>query len=225
MPTQTHDRATAARNRAGLPTTWRLVISAAVGVAVGLAAGVPAKWDTALLCGWIAGAGSFNLWLWLTIRHMNPDATARHAVSEDPGRAITDIAVLIAAVASLLGVGIVIASTSSAHGLSKALQVAVSVVSVAVAWMLVHLSYTTRYARLYYTGAARGVDFHDEDKDPQYSDFAYLAFTIGMTFQVSDPEVTNKTMRLTILRHSMLAYLFGAVIVATVVNLLAGLSK
>ncbi|MDQ1727651.1 MAG: hypothetical protein QOK14_1696, partial [Frankiaceae bacterium] len=76
MPTQTHDRATAARNRAGLPTTWRLVISAAVGVAVGLAAGVPAKWDTALLCGWIAGAGSFNLWLWLTIRHMNPDATA-----------------------------------------------------------------------------------------------------------------------------------------------------
>ena len=208
-----------------MTSTGRLAVCAVIGVAAGLAAGIPADWDTAILCGWIAGAGTYSLWLWLVIRGMDPQTTARHAVREDPARALTDVVVLVAAVASLLGVGLVIASTSSAHGLTKALQVAVSVISVAVAWTLVHLSYTTRYARLYYTDATRGIEFHDDDEDPQYMDFAYLAFTIGMTFQVSDPEITNKTIRKTILHHSMLAYVFGAVIVASVVNLLAGLSK
>jgi uncharacterized membrane protein len=212
------------KSRPATSSTTRLLVGAVVGAVVGVAAGFPAKWDTAILCGWIAGAGTHNAWLWLTIRRMDPATTAGHAVREDPGKGVTDVAVLVAAVASLLGVGIVIASTSSAHGLSKALQVAVSVLSVAMAWVLVHLSYTTRYARLFYTDGAGGVDFQ-EKADPQYTDFAYLAFTVGMTFQVSDSEITNKTMRRTVLHHALLAYLFGAVIVATVVNLLAGLSK
>ncbi len=222
MPTHTQS---AGGPVAGLSSLVRLALCAGIGVGVGIAAGAPAKWDTAILCGWIAGAGIHNLWLWLTVRGMDPAETARHAVREDPGKGITDVVVLVAAVASLLGVGIVIASTSSAQGLSKALQVAVSVVSVATAWTLVHLSYTLRYARLYYTADSGGVDFHEDDAKPQYMDFAYLAFTIGMTFQVSDTEITAKTMRKTVLHHAILAYLFGAVIVATVVNLLAGLSR
>jgi len=205
-------------------STTRLLAGLVVGVVVGVVAGFPAKWDTAILCGWIAGAGTHNTWLWLIIRNMDPAETAGHAVREDAARGMTDVVVVAAAIASLLGVGIVIASTSSAQGLSKALQVAVSVVSVATAWLLVHLSYTTRYARLYYKDDAGGVDFQEKD-DPQYADFAYLAFTVGMTFQVSDTNITNKRIRRTVLHHALLAYIFGAVIVATVVNLLAGLSK
>jgi uncharacterized membrane protein len=81
-----------------------------------------------------------------------------------------------------------------------------------------------RYARLYYTGPDGGIDFN-EDGRPQYSDFAYLAFTIGMTFQASDTDLTTKEIRATALPHALLAYLFGAIIIATTINLLAGLAK
>ncbi len=83
--------------------------------------------------------------------------------------------------------------------------------------------YATRYARLYYTGEDGGIDFN-EDEPPTYVDFAYLAFTIGMTFQVSDRPET-RAIRATALRHALLSYLFGAIIVATTINLIAGLAK
>ena len=68
------------------------------------------------------------------------------------------------------------------------------------------------------------MDFNDEHLR-QYSDFAYLAFAIGMTFQVSDTNLTNSVMRATALRHALLSYLFGVGIIATMINLVAGLSK
>ena len=69
-----------------------------------------------------------------------------------------------------------------------------------------------------------GVDFN-EDRRPRYSDFAYLAFTIGMTFQVSDTDLTSKAMRTTALRHALLSYVFGTAIIATTINLIAGLTQ
>jgi uncharacterized membrane protein len=224
VPTRNLPTTTAQRQVGGPGSTPRLLVSAAAGIVVGLAVGVPAKWQLGLLAGWIAGAMTQNAWLWLTIRSMDPQQTAAHAVREDPGRAITDVAVLIAAVASLGAVALVISSTNQTHGLAKAIQVAATVLSVVSAWLLVHLSYTTRYARLYYTGEDGGIDFNDKTP-PRYVEFAYVAFTVGMTFQVSDTNVQHKDIRTTILHHALLSYLFGAVIVATMINLLAGLSK
>jgi uncharacterized membrane protein len=89
---------------------------------------------------------------------------------------------------------------------------------------VVHTIFTLRYARLYYTGRDEGVDFNQDDP-PSYADFAYLAFTVGMTFQVSDTQITHHAMRAAILRHALLSYLFGTVIVATTINLVAGLGK
>ncbi|MDQ1724670.1 MAG: hypothetical protein QOG52_1698 [Frankiaceae bacterium] len=208
----------------GTSSTTRLAVSAVVGLVAGVAVGLPAKWPLGILAGWIAGGLTYELWLWLTIRGMDAGQTASHAVREDPGRAMTDVAVLLSAVASLLAVGLVVAGSSSTHGLDKAVHVAASVVGVVVGWALVHLSYTTRYARLYYTGVDGGIDFQEEDP-PQYMDFAYVAFTIGMTFQVSDTDLQTKEIRSTALHHALLAYLFGAVIVASTINVLAGLAK
>jgi uncharacterized membrane protein len=224
VPTRNLPTTSAQLQAGGAGSTTRLLVSAAVGIAVGLAVGVPAKWQIGLLVGWIAGATTQNIWVWLTIRRMDAQQTAAHAVREDPGRAITDVAVLVAAVASLGAVAIVISSTSQTHGMSKAIHVATSVLSVVSAWLLVHLSYTTRYARLYYTGEDGGIDFNDKTP-PRYIEFAYVAFTVGMTFQVSDTDVQHKDIRTTILHHALLSYLFGAVIVASMINLLAGLSK
>jgi uncharacterized membrane protein len=88
----------------------------------------------------------------------------------------------------------------------------------------VHTTFTTRYARLYYTSGTKAVDFN-EDESPCYRDFGYLAFTIGMTFQVSDTPLQTKEIRATALRHALLSYLFGVVVIATTINLVAGLGK
>ncbi|MDT5017597.1 MAG: hypothetical protein QOD39_3757, partial [Mycobacterium sp.] len=78
-----------------------------------------------------------------------------------------------------------------------------------------------RYAMLFYSGPEGGVNFN-QPSSPRYTDFAYLAFTIGMTFQVSDTDLRTPAFRATALRHALLSYLFGAVIVATTINLVAG---
>ena len=89
--------------------------------------------------------------------------------------------------------------------------------------MVVHTVFALRYAHEYYTAPIGGVDFGDDLGKPDYIDFAYLAFTIGMTFQVSDTAVTSRTTRRTVLRHALLAYLFGAIIVAVLVNVIGSL--
>ena len=84
--------------------------------------------------------------------------------------------------------------------------------------------FTLKYARLYYSGTPGGIDFNDSGA-PDYADFAYLAFTIGMTFQVSDTNISSKQIRRTALRHAWLSFPLGAVIIATAINLVSGLAK
>ena len=138
------------------------------------------------------------------------------------GRAATDLIVLIASVASLGAVGLVLVKASAARGAQQSLIAGFGVGSVALSWFTVHMLFTLRYARLYYTGEDGGVDFN-QDAPPRYLDFAYVAFTIGMTFQVSDTDLESPAIRHSALRHGLLSYLFGAVILATTINLIAGL--
>lgn len=154
---------------------------------------------------------------------MDAQATASHAVRTDPGRTAIDVIVILAAVASLGAVGLLLLGGSSGST-SVDVQAALTFGSAMLAWATVHTTFTARYARLYYKGPDGGVDFNEKDP-PQYADFAYLAFTIGMTFQVSDTDLTTKEIRATALQHALLSYLFGAVILAAIINLLAGLAK
>jgi uncharacterized membrane protein len=95
---------------------------------------------------------------------------------------------------------------------------------VVLSWTVVHTVFALRYASLYYHGTDGGLDFN-QDTPPRFSDFAYVAFTIGMTFQVSDTELTTPEVRGTALRHALLSYLFGSVILAATINLIAGLAR
>jgi len=70
-----------------------------------------------------------------------------------------------------------------------------------------------------------GIDFKNDGEPPDYQDFAYVGFTVGMTFQVSDTDVKAQTIRRTVLRHAPLSYLFGAVILAVIINVIAGLLR
>lgn len=205
----------------GVAAVVRAVVSFVAGAVVGVVVSIPMDWQYGLLVGWMAAAAVFVTWMLITIWPMDAPSTARHAVREDPGRALTDIMVLLAAVASLAAVALLL----TAHDASgKDVHAALSVGSVALAWAAVHIMFTTRYARLYYGGPDGGIDFNEPDP-PKYTDFAYLAFTIGMTFQVSDTSLKTKELRSTALRHSLLSYLFGTVIIASMINLVAGLAR
>ena len=103
----------------------------------------------------------------------------------------------------------------------RGMLTALAIGSVALAWLAVHTVWLLRYARLYFTPPDGGIDFHGEA--PAYADFAYLALTVGMCFQVSDTDLTGKRMRRTALHHALLSYLYGTVIVAVTVNSVAGL--
>ena len=210
--------------RRGVSAVIRLLVAVASGVVVGAAVCVLRTWPDGVLLGWITTGTVFVSWMWIIIWPMNAETTAAFARREDPGRAATETTVLVAAVASLGAVAAFLTSGSSGQE-SADLQAALTVLSVALAWVTVHTVFTTRYARLYYADAHReAVDFN-EDAAPQYSDFAYLAFTIGMTFQVSDTDLKTKMIRRTALRHALLSFMFGAIIIATTINLVAGLAK
>jgi uncharacterized membrane protein len=128
-----------------------------------------------------------------------------------------------AGLASLLAIGILLATDQSVRGFDRDVHIGLGIISVLLSWTVIHTVFTSRYARLYYTGEDGGVEFH-ETEPPRYTDFAYLSFTVGMTFQVADTDLTSKAMRATVLRHALLSYLFGTVIIAATINLLAGLA-
>lgn len=201
----------------------RLAIGAAVGVPVGLLAALVAPWQAAVLAGWVGAVATFLAQVW-PLWQVDPATTATHATAEDDSRVTADLVLLASAVVSLVAVGLLVVETTSEHGVSKAIFTAAGVVSVVLSWALVHTLFTLRYAHLYYNRPVGGIDFHG-DEPPNYRDFAYLAFTVGMTYQVSDTEVNSRVIRATVLRHALLSFLFGTSIIALTINIVAGLRK
>ena len=120
-----------------------------------------------------------------------------------------------------MAVAFTLVEAGNAQEPERGLLTALAIGSVTLAWGSVHTVYVLRYARLYYTPPEGGIDFQGEA--PDYLDFAYLGLTIGMTFQVSDTDLTAKRVRRTALHHALLSYVFGAVILAITVNSVAGL--
>lgn len=201
----------------------RFVVMVGVGVVAAVITALAWSWAYAPLIGWAAAAATFSAWVWLVLGRLDPDQTKRHSTTEDPSRALIDGLTLLANVASLAAVVVVLVQAASANGAAKAILAAMAVLSVGLSWLLVQTLYTLRYASLFYTDPVGGIDFNQDDP-PAYADFAYLAFTLGMTYQVSDTNLSGRIMRATVLRHSLLSYVFGSVILASTINLVVGLS-
>jgi uncharacterized membrane protein len=202
----------------------RLAASGTAGAVGAIVVAVVGPWWLIALAAWTLAALVYVVWMWLTIWPLGPRETAERARREDLGRATTDVVLLSASFVSLLAIGLVLVRAGQTTGLDKGLLVGTCVLSIVLAWTVVHTVFTLRYADLYYDGDPGSVDFNEDDP-PCYSDFAYLAWTIGMTFQVSDTDLKTRTIRRTALRHAILSYVFGALIIATTVNLIAGLGK
>lgn len=204
-----------------VPARVRVAVAGAAGILVYGVMAFLAPWQAAALLGWDAMAASFLAWVWWTIRGSDSATTARLAKTEDPSRALADLVLVSASVASLPGVGLALVKASGEVGAARAVITAVAVLTVALSWFSVHTVFALRYADLYHA-ADGGIDFHD-DRAPDYGDFAYVAFTIGMTYQVSDTDLVSRPIRMTALRHALLSYLFGIAVIAATVNVIASL--
>jgi uncharacterized membrane protein len=209
--------------RKGPSVGVRIAVSLGSGVLSGLVVAIVGPWWLIPLSGWDVAAMIFVSWMWRSLWSLDAADTAKQARRENPRRAAADALLLGASVASLLAVGLVLVRSGHTTGLNKALLVGLSVVSIVLAWSVVHTVYSLRYAKLYYEATSGGVDFNTQDA-PCYIDFAYLALTIGMTFQVSDTNLKSTSIRRTALRHALLSYAFGTLIIATTINLIAGLT-
>jgi uncharacterized membrane protein len=201
----------------------RLLVMLAAGILSAVAAGFTAGWQYAPTIGWAVACIVYIAWVWGSIARLDDKATEEVAKREDSTSKVSELLTLLASVFSLVAVVVLILAAKNAHGITAVLVPILALFSVALSWGLVHTLFTLRYARLYFSGTPGGIDFNEKET-PRFVDFAYLAFTIGMTYQVSDTDLQQFAIRSLALRQGLLSYLFGAVILAATINLVAGLA-
>ncbi|HEY2602971.1 MAG TPA: DUF1345 domain-containing protein [Thermoleophilaceae bacterium] len=200
----------------------RVVIGVGGGlIAAAIAAIDGSSWSVAALFASDVAAAVFVIWVWLTIADADATTTGEIARAEDSSRAAAEAILIGAGAASLVAVAFTLGQAGHSHAPGRGLLTALALASVALAWTSVHTVFALRYARLYYSPPDGGIDFHGEA--PDYRDFAYLALTIGMTFQVSDTDLVGKPVRRVALHHALLSYVFGTGIVAITVSSVAAL--
>jgi len=199
--------------------------TAVAGVAL-LVSALLAPWQVAVLLGWDAGALVFVAWTWWDTWRLSSDETRQLARREDDFEGAAHVILVMASLVSLVGAGFDLFKASDETGVAQTFFTAVAVVTVVISWLAVQIVFTVRYARLYFDergGLGGGINFHQDDPAPDYRDFAYVSFTLGMTYQVSDTDVSSRKIRRTVLRHALISYVFGVSVVAVLVNVVAGL--
>jgi uncharacterized membrane protein len=205
-------------SRAGV----RVLVALAAGLGALVLALLTVPWQVAITIAWIVSASVFLVWIWINIRGSDGRRTAELATVEDPSRIVADLLLVAASGASLVAVALALVEASTERGAPKVLITAVAGVCLVVSWTTVNTVFTLRYASLYYGDVPGGIAF-DGEPSPTYADFAYLAFTIGMTYQVSDTPLSTRTIRKTALRHALLSFVFVTSLVAMTINIVAQL--
>ncbi|GAC1365469.1 MAG: DUF1345 domain-containing protein [Actinomycetota bacterium] len=204
----------------------RAIIAILVGAGAAAVVATRAPWQVVPLAGWICAATLWIAWVTGSIKGLDSADCARLATREDSSRAAADLLLLGASTSSLAAVLLSLLKASSLHGGAKILLTSICLASVVVSWAVVHFVFMLRYARLYFgPEGGRGINFHDGRRERTYADFAYLAFTVGMTYQVSDTEINSRAIRSSVLRHALLSFVFGTTIIALTINVVAGLAK
>ncbi|MFF1696393.1 DUF1345 domain-containing protein [Streptomyces sp. NPDC058257] len=191
-----------------------VVFGAVAGTVVGVLSDIP--------MGVLAGIAMTELLFlvagWRVLWPMNAEATRDNARREDFRPVAEELVVVAAALSGLVAIVLLLLLGDSGSGHAAA---AVALGGVFMSWAALHLMYAARYAYMYYT-AGGGIDFNSDDP-PAYRDFLYFSYNLGMTYQVSDTDVSSATIRSVVLRHSVLSYVFSTSILATTINLVTGI--
>ena len=205
----------------------RLAYGALAGLATtGIAAALGARGMVLGLIGWSGGVAAYLLLaLWLAQRF--DAAQVRHrARSMDPPGALLLASMLAAIVISVVAIAMLLGQVKQLGAAARAAHIALAMVSLAGSWLMIHMLYAFHYAHSYYRDddapTEGGLDFPGK-AEPDYADFMYHAFVIGMTSQVSDVQVTSREMRRLTLVHGLLSFGFNMLVLALSINVVAGL--
>jgi uncharacterized membrane protein len=215
---------------------WNLHDRRRAGICASLGAGVAVlvnqllgwKGETSFLSGWILGLGSYLVLLGIVIVSADGPMTQQRVSKDEPNR----IALMVLTVfASIFGTGIVgvLLTAVGKHSLGHSrLLLVMSVVAVLLAWFYLHTAFGQHYARLYYEAKdihgrpfkeGRRSGFHFPGTEtPTYLDFFYVAFTLALTYSMSDVNVESELMRRTVLLHSLVSFFFYSTVLAGVLN-------
>ncbi|WP_128544001.1 DUF1345 domain-containing protein [Larkinella soli] len=206
----------------------RLMAASGTALLTGVLTQSQDRLTTRIILIWLVFGLTLLLLSWVTILLAHPRKVAQFYRLQDASRTALFVLVVVAALASLFAV---IGMLETTQGMDRAevdRHIYLSVCSVLTSWALVHTIFTLRYAHLWNEKAPNlpggGLNFPNDD-NPDFLDFAYFSFVIGMTSQVSDVGISSKTIRRHALFHGLISFLFNAVIVGLTINLLSGLLK
>jgi uncharacterized membrane protein len=201
---------------------WRLLLCIAIGIAVywlvPAASGIPAR----LVLGWDVGAAVYLVFAFTTIAHFDLKRARDRAADQDEGEILIPMLSAAAAMASLGAIVAVLGAIRDSASGVQAMFFALAAVTIVLSWTMVHVIFALHYAHEFYggedVGRGGGLKFPNEPY-PDYWDFVYFSFVIGMTFQVSDVQVTKKRMRRLVVVHGIVSFFFSVGILALTVNI------
>ncbi len=205
-------------------STRRALVCLLIGAVAAAIAAVVAP-SLAPLVGWCTAGGLALVWVWRICWRQDAEGTERIA-EEESSSPVTDNAIVAACLASIVAVMLALVESRSQSGGPLAVALVIlGVLGTMVAWALVNTVYALKYARMYYLDNEVGGFDTKQDERPAYSDFAYFAFTIGMSYAAPEIEPVNRDVRRKALLHAMLSYFFGTVIIAVAINLVTNLAQ
>jgi len=201
-------------------------MAAALGVTAWLAVRERMPNVASALVGWDVGSLVLLTLQWTIVFSGDARVTRARAGAEDPGRTLVYVIVVITSAASLLAATMLVHEARALPPDLARLVAGLCLATVALAWTATHTAFTFRYARLYYREDSEGVGGLElpGKQPPTYFDFAYVAFTIGMCFQVSDVCITSRQIRRAALLHAVIGFAYNSVILAFVLQLVFGLA-
>ena len=200
------------------------------GALAGLAAGVvplPLDGITRGLIGWCVGIGVYLALAWWLAETFDAAHTRARSQALDPPNVLILVILLTAVGVSVAVIAMLLRQVKQMDGVERAAHIALGMVALAASWLVIHTNYAFHYAHRYYQEerdnqvAGAGLDFPGK-LDPDYFDFLYFSFVVGMTSQVSDVQVTSREMRRITLVHSVLAFAFNMLVLALSINVVAG---
>jgi uncharacterized membrane protein len=179
--------------------------------------------DSSFLIGWLTFGSVYLILSLITLLKVESTQITSHAAEEDLGVRLQFVLLLITCFTAFVTI-IFWKTNTTGMGKHYHLDEVIFILSITISWLVVHVSFLFRYAHMYYGDHnkryqkhIRGLDFPD-DSQPDYLDFAYYSFTIGMTFQVSDVVIKSKGMRRLTLLHSLISFLFNTILIAITIN-------
>ncbi|HEY4875462.1 MAG TPA: DUF1345 domain-containing protein [Puia sp.] len=192
--------------------------------------GIQMEWITRIMISWDIFSVALIIMSTVTFFTMKPRQIKLLVKNQDASRSVVFIVVLISTVSSLAGIFLLLLNKEQ-WLLNKYIETLIYIFGVNFSWLLLHIIFTFRYAHLYYANnqpanakCLPALEIHNEP-NPDYLDFAYFSFVIGMTFQVSDISIVSRQIRRLALLHGLLSFLFNTVIVALSINVIIDLKS